>query len=114
MKIQTLRNRSQTTQVILPDGLGEMTVTYRPTTKEIQDQYVAHIRDSSKTLIDRMAADLAITIVEWDMTDDDGPVPPTLENLILLDGQILNSISKAITEHMYPPKKASENSVAGS
>lgn len=125
MKVSILRHRSATVIVNFPPEISEepLTIVYNPTTEEIQKQYNEHgqkligktdengiLQPGEWNQVRRMAEDLAITIRSWDMYNEDGSmVPVSVESLRTFDAFILNHISVAITEHMYPPRKASGN-----
>lgn len=123
MRSNILRFRSSTVIVDFPPEVSSepLTVIYSPTTDDIQQKYNEHALKVRQTFdakgnavapewtpVRRMAEDLVITIKQWDMFEDDGsPTPITVESLMKFDAYILNRISEAIAEHMYPPSKSS-------
>lgn len=115
MKITSLQNRVRTIKVTLPDELGEIDLTYRAITSSLQDRFGENRKKyEDGNQVERAAADLADLIVSWDVADDDGPVPPTLELLRTFDLAILNALSTSITEAQFPPRKAGSPSGASS
>lgn len=110
ISLRTLSNRSRTVTVTLPDELGTVTLTYRPPTAEstasLADRLMESKADVIARPIDKLARDLADVIESWDVTGDDGlPIRPSYEVLKQIDITILNPISAAIIEHIYPPKR---------
>ena len=109
--ISKLRNRSNTVKISLPNGVGDVTVVYRPTNSELQEKYDEHMQmleDKKINLLQRLAKDLSVTLVDWDVVDENGnKVAPSEDFLSTLDNDILIGINNGITEHMYPPRKAS-------
>lgn len=115
MRITSLQNRVRTVLATLPDDLGTIRVTYRAVTRDLQDQLKSNESKSDKNPVERLARDLSVLITDWDVADEAGEtVRPTLDLLLSFDMAVLNAISGAITEHMYPPKGVSATSGAGS
>lgn len=115
MRITSLQNRVRTVSVTLPDDLGTIRVTYRAVTRELQDQIKANQVKSDGNPVERLARDLSVLVTEWDVTDESGEaVRPTFELLSSFDMNVLNAISGAIADHMYPPKGVGATSGAGS
>lgn len=103
LNLRSISNRSRTVTVTLPDGLGDVTVTYKAPTAQ---STAAALADPSATPIEKLARDLAGQIEVWDVVDDAGnAVRPTYDVLSQIDIGILNVIATAIIEHIYPPKK---------
>ncbi len=114
MKVASLQNRVRTVAVTLPDELGTIRVTYRAVTRDLQDQLKANEKTDTNP-VERLARDLSVLVTNWDVADEAGQtVAPTFELLSSFDMAVLNAISGAITEHMYPPKGVSATSGAGS
>lgn len=107
ISLNKLINRSDQVTVEIP-GVGKFDIVYWPTTDTIQKQFDSHRDNKEFSFIDRMAADLSVAIKEWGIVDEQGqPVAPTFEFLRALDIGILQAMSRAITEHMLPPRRAS-------
>lgn len=94
--------------VTLPDELGTVTVTYKSPTAQSALGLLDGAGATGMAPIEKLARDLAGVIESWDVTNPEGsPVEPTYEVLAVVDVTILNAISSAIVEHLYPPRKAS-------
>ena len=94
----------------LPDELGTITLVYHPPTADSTASLAERLADAKNDMaarpIDKLARDLAEVIESWDVTGDDGlPIRPSYELLKQIDITILNPISAAIIEHIYPPKR---------
>ena len=108
INLRVLSNRSRTVTVTLPDELGTITIVYRPPTAESTASLADRMAEPNIIArpIDKLARDLADIIESWDVTGDDGnPIRPSYEVLRAIDITILNPISAAIIEHIYPPKR---------
>lgn len=85
-------------------------IVYRPYTLGIGQE----IRDAlAKGNRSYVVEEMERLLIEWDITDQGQPVPINQETLSMLPLELLNAISQAMLDEMYPNRKSGGNTAAG-
>jgi hypothetical protein len=78
-------------------------LAYRPYTLAIGQAITDALREGDRTYV---VEEMERLLIEWDITEEGEPLPIDAESLGRLPLELLNAISRAILEEMYPNRKS--------
>ncbi len=105
LNLSTLTQSMRTLAVKLEDGT--LNLTYRPgaiTARMVTQERQRKLESSS---VEASTESLASVLTSWDLTDDDKPLPVTVEALMLLPSSVIFACWRAIQEDITAPKAKS-------